>query len=331
MEKKKKNVAILYGGYSSEFVISERSANQICDVLKASPYNIYRILVKENKWTWYNEAAKKECPINLTDFTIKPDGKNKIYFDFAFIIIHGTPGEDGKLQGYLDMQNIPYNTPGVFVSSLTFNKYACKLLLKNFDILTPESVLYIEGEKINEEEILKKVGLPCFIKPNNGGSSFGTTKVLKQEDIEPAIQESLKEDSEVIIESFVKGIELSCGLLKTSKKDYIFPVTEIVPKNEFFDFEAKYTAGMADEIVPARVPLHIQEKCQQLSSRIYDLISCKGLVRIDFILRGNQIYFLEVNTIPGMSKESIVPKMIRGDGYTEEEILRAIIDDGINY
>jgi len=324
----KKNIAVLFGGDSSEYIISERSAEQICEVLRLSPYNLFKIRVRENKWM-YIDSEKKEYPVDLNDFTIKPDTKNKISFHFAFIIIHGTPGEDGKLQAYLDMQKVAYNTPGVFVSALTFNKYACKLFLKNFNVLTPESVLFTAGEEIEEDLVLKKVGLPCFVKPNNGGSSFGTTKVLKQEDIKPAVVESLKQDNEVIIESFVKGAELSCGVLKTKQKDYIFPVTEIVPKNDFFDFEAKYTAGMADEIVPATVDEEIQLKCQELSSAIYDEIRCKGLVRMDFILRGNQIYFLEVNTVPGMSKESIVPKMIRADGYTEEQILMAIIEDGL--
>lgn len=323
-----KNIAILFGGDSSEYIISERSAKQIYEVLKSEPYNLFLLRIKGNNWVYTNEDGK-EYSVDLNDFSVKTSPKKKIKFDFAFIIIHGTPGEDGKLQSYLDMQKIPYNTPGVFVSSLTFNKYASKLFLRNFDILTPESVLYRAGEDINENEIAEKAGLPCFIKPNNGGSSFGTTKVLKPEDIRPAIHESLKEDKEVIIESFVKGTELSCGLLKTRKKDYILPVCEIVPKNEFFDFEAKYTAGMADEIVPARVDKEIQLKCQEISAEIYDLVGCKGLVRMDFILKGNQLFFLELNTVPGMSKESIVPKMIRAAGYTETEIIKSMIDEGI--
>lgn len=322
-----KNIAILYGGDSSEFIISERSSKQILNELRTYSYNIYMIRVEGNAWT-YTDDNENEYPVDLNDFSIS-GGKEKIHFDFAFIIIHGTPGEDGKLQAYLDMQKVPYNTPGVFVNALTFNKYACKLFLKNFNILTPEAVLYKKGQQINEEKILKKTGLPCFIKPNNGGSSFGTTKIMNQDQIRTAIHEALKEDKEVIIESFVKGTELSCGLLKTDTKDYILPVTEIVSKNEFFDFEAKYTVGMADEIVPARVPDEIQKKCQDLSSYIYDLTGCKGLIRVDYILKGNQLFFLELNTVPGMSRESIVPKMIRAANYTEGEILREIIENGL--
>lgn len=320
-----KNIAVLYGGNSSEYIISERSAKQIISELKSTNFNIFPIRIKGNSWDYTPEEGDPTS-VNFNDFSIRINRK-KIKFDFAFIIIHGTPGEDGKLQSYLDMQKIPYNTPGVFVNALTFNKYACKVYLKNFGITTPEAVLYRKGDRIEEETIVQKSGLPCFIKPNNGGSSFGTTKVRSREEIVPAIVESLKEDEEVIIESFVKGTELSCGLLKTKQKDYILPVCEIVSKNEFFDFEAKYTAGMADEIVPARVDIEIQKRCQKISSEIYDMLGCKGLVRVDYILKGNMLYFLEVNTVPGMSKESIVPKMIRANNNTEAEILEAIIMD----
>ncbi len=324
-----KNIAILYGGDSSEFIISERSSKQIIKELKSYSYNLYLIRIQGNSWT-YTDEKENEVPVDLNDFSIRLNDDKKIHFDFAFIIIHGTPGEDGKLQAYLDMQAVPYNTPGVFVNALTFNKYACKLFLKNFDILTAESVLYKKGQEIHVDEILKKTGLPCFIKPNNGGSSFGTTKVMKKDQVIPAINEALKEDKEVIIESFVKGTELSCGLLKTKKEDFILPVTEIVSKNEFFDFEAKYTEGMADEIVPARVSEEIQKKCQELSSYIYDVTACKGLIRVDYILKGNQFFFLELNTVPGMSRESIVPKMIRAANYTEGEILKKIIENGMD-
>ncbi|MFW5821012.1 MAG: D-alanine--D-alanine ligase [Bacteroidota bacterium] len=328
-KEKMKNIAILYGGNSSEFVISERSSRQILQELSSLPYNFYPIRVQNNEWI-FTTNGNREYKVDLNDFSLILEEEKKVIFDFAFIIIHGTPGEDGKLQAYLDIQKIPYNTPGLFANALTFNKYACKLYLKYFDIATPEAVLYREGQEIDEDEILKKTGLPCFIKPNNGGSSFGTTKVLDKKQIKPAIREALKEDKEVIIESFVKGIELSCGLLKTKDEEYIFPVTEIVSKNEFFDFEAKYTEGMADEIVPARVPETIQRRCQEISSSIYDLTACKGLVRVDYILKGNQLFFLELNTVPGMSRESIVPKMIRAAGMTEKEVLRLIIDEGLS-
>lgn len=328
MVQVKKNIAILFGGDSAEYVISEKSAGQVYNILQASAYQIFMIRVKENHWALITEDGQ-EYPVDLNDFSVSRNDKTKIFFDFAFIIIHGTPGEDGKLQAFLDMHKVPYNTPGVFVSALTFNKYACKLYLRNFHVLTPEAVLHTSGQDIFVEAIIRKTGLPCFVKPNNGGSSFGTTKVLKQEDLKDAVQEAMIHDKEVIIESFVKGTELSCGVLKTKSREYIFPVTEIVPKNDFFDYEAKYIAGMADEIVPARIEQELQEKCQSISSEIYDHLGCKGLVRMDFILRGNQIFFLEVNIVPGMSQESIVPKMIRANGYSEREILEAIIGEGL--
>lgn len=324
----KKNIAILYGGNSSESVISEKSANEIYFNLKDLPYSIYKIKVNANNWVYYDEQMN-EYKLNLNDFSFLDENKERVYIDFAFISIHGDPGENGKLQAYLDMQGIPYNTPDVFSSALTFNKYACKLFLKNFDVLTPESILYKKGDPINENSITDCAGLPCFIKPNSGGSSFGTTKITNKEEIAPALAEALKEDSEVIIESYVKGTELSCGLLKTPEKEIIFPLTEIVPKNDFFDYEAKYTPGMADEIVPARVTEDITKKCMEISSLIYDRLNCRGLVRIDYIMKGNQIYFLEVNTVPGMSRESIVPKMIRAAGFKVSEILEYIIAQGL--
>jgi len=328
MNMASKNIAVLYGGDSSEYVVSERSAKEVISVLESSSYKLYPVSVKGTNWIYRN--GEQEVPLDLNTFTLTMPGKEKISFDFALIIIHGPPGEDGKLQAILDMHKIPYNTPGVFESALSFNKNATKLYLKNFGILTPESFLVNQGDAIDIEKIVNKVGLPCFVKPNKGGSSFGITKVTSKEDIKPAIQESFKEDNEVIIETFIKGTELSCGLMKTKDKEYIFPVTEIVPKNEFFDYEAKYTEGMADEIVPARVDEEIQKKCQLLASEIYDYTNCRGLIRMDFILKGNQLYFLELNTVPGMSRESIVPKMIRGQGYTVLEILEELIRDGMN-
>lgn len=323
-----KNVAILQGGDSSEYIISEKSAEEIYHHLKNLGLSPFRIRVRNGKWSYIPEKGK-QSELNLNDFSLKPDGGQKIFFDFAFIIIHGTPGEDGKVQSILDMHKIPYNTSGVLSSALSFNKYACKLYLKN-SILTPEAYLYRKGDQINIEKIINKTGLPCFIKPNNGGSSFGISKVSSRDKIESAILEALKEDPEVIIESFVKGIEVSCGILKTSTEEIIFPITEIVTKNEFFDFEAKYTQGMAEEITPARIAEETKNQIQSIASEIYDSLNCKGIVRIDFILKGNQVYFLELNSVPGMSKESILPQQIRALNLNVEDVLLKIINEGIN-
>ena len=323
----KKNIAIIAGGNSSEFVISVKSAGQINQLIDKKRYNVHLVMIKGDSWSAQLEDGT-ECTVDMDDFSISNAG-GKIRFDYAFIIIHGTPGEDGKLQAYLDMKGISYNTGGVLSSALSFNKYACKLFLRSFGILTAESVLLKKGRSIDEDEVISTTGLPCFVKPNNAGSSFGISRVNKQEELAQAIEAAYREDNEVIIESFIKGTELSCGLMKTGGKDYIFPVTEIVSHKEFFDYEAKYTVGMADEITPARVAEELQKKVQELSSQIYDYLDCRGLVRVDFIARGNQIYFLELNSVPGMSKESIVPKQIRAAGYSEEEIIENIISGTI--
>ncbi len=320
-----RNIAIVGGGDSSEYVISVKSAEQILELINKDKYLPFPVTVRGTDW-----IAKlpdgSEHTVDLRDFSISPNGV-KIRFEYAFIIIHGTPGENGKLQAYLDMQKIPYSTSSVLSSALTFNKYVCKVYLRNFGVTTAEAILINKGGEYTNEEIFDKVGLPCFVKPNNGGSSFGTSRVNKTEEMEAALIEAFKEDNEVIIESFVKGTELSCGLVKTRKEEIIFPITEIFTTNEFFDYEAKYTVGKAEEITPARVSEDLQRRCRQMASEIYDYLYCKGIVRIDFIIRGNQIYFLELNSVPGMSKESIVPKQIRAMGLKVEDIIDMVIED----
>ena len=323
----KKNIAILCGGDSSEYDISLKSASQIITWINREKYVPYTVIVRGNNWKTVLEDGNEE-QVDLSDFSIRIKGR-KIRFDYAFIIIHGNPGENGKVQAFLEMQNIPYNTSGVLSSALTFNKYVSKIYLRNFGVLSPEAIVIKKGMPVKADLIIEKVGLPCFVKPNNGGSSFGTSKLIRAEDIVQAIELAFREDNEVIIETFVKGTELSCGLLKTRQEEIIFPVTEIVPKNEFFDYEAKYTVGMADEITPARVPEDIHKKCRTVASEIYDHLMCRGIVRIDFIAKGNQVYFLELNSVPGMSKESIIPGQIRSMGLRVEDILEKVINDTI--
>lgn len=323
----KKNIAILFGGDSSEYLISVKSAEQLMNWIDKEKYNPFMVNLRKNEWKAILEN-KQTVPVDINDFSISINGK-KLRFDYAFIIIHGDPGENGKIQSYLELLNIPYNTSGILSSALSFNKYACKLFLKNSGIISPESILLKKEKKYDPDEIKDKIGLPCFVKPNNGGSSIGASRVNKMAELEPAIEAAFQEENEVLVESYIKGTEISCGLLKTKQKEYIFPITEIVPKKDFFDYEAKYTAGMAEEITPARISREIGKKCMQLSSEIYDLLDCRGIVRIDFIIKGNQLYFLELNSIPGMSKESIVPKQIRAYGLTPEEIIKELIEDTI--
>ena len=214
-------------------------------------------------------------------------------------------------------------------SALTFNKYTCKTFLKQHQVLTPEARLVKKDMEADLEEISDIVGIPCFVKPNNGGSSFGTTRVMKFEHLEQAIETALKEDGEVIIERYIKGTEVTCGLMKTKDGFTVFPITEIVTDNEFFDYEAKYTRGKANEITPARLDEDMTKKCQQAASLIYDLTFSSGIVRVDFIIKGNQLYFLELNSIPGMTAESIVPQQVECMGVPMEVIFQQVIDNAM--
>ncbi|MBN1131519.1 MAG: D-alanine--D-alanine ligase [Bacteroidales bacterium] len=318
------NIAVITGGNSSEHAISVKSAGEVKKWLEQTGFVCYLVIIKGTDWTV--KFDKQEYPVDKNYFGFK-NGKEYIRFNYAYNIIHGTPGEDGKIQGYLETMKIPYSGSGILSSSLTFNKYACKTFLKQHNILTAEAGLIRKGHPYDLEKIIENIGLPCFIKPNNGGSSFGITKVNHHDNLEAALQTAFKEDDEVILETYIKGIEVTCGVLKTRKEEFVFPVTEIVTRNEFFDFEAKYTTGKADEITPARINNELFRKCQQLASTIYDLTFSKGLVRVDFIIKGNQLYFLELNSVPGMTSESIIPKQIRAMGLEEKEILRKIVLD----
>ncbi len=316
------NIAVLAGGDSSEYGISVKSGKEIVKWLEKTGYNPFLVIVQASSWTVMNGDKEHDVDMNTFSFS---EGKKKTRFDYAWNVIHGTPGEDGKVQGYLDMMNVPYSCSGLLSSALTFDKFISKTYLKQFGILTAESKLLKRNEEYNIEEIIETVGLPCFVKPNRGGSSFGTTKVSQSEKLEAAIEAALTEDSEVLIESFIKGSELTCGLLKTGGEELIFPLTEIISETEFFDYEAKYK-GLSEEITPARIDPELAKKCQGLASNIYDHSQSKGIVRIDFIIKGNQLYFLELNSIPGMTKESIIPQQIRAMGLKVETVLQKVIE-----
>jgi D-alanine-D-alanine ligase len=322
----KKNIAIIAGGDSGEYEISIKSGEQLLKQIDKTKYNPYLIHIKGTNWeVSINEANKQ---VDKNEFTI-PDGKN-IRFDCALIAIHGTPGEDGRLQSYFEMMKLPYTTCGVLSSSLTFNKYACKHYLMPYGISTAKAMLFHKNEAIKNDEVIESLGLPCFVKPNNGGSSCGISKINKPEEIQPAIKTALKEDSEIIVEEYLKGTEITCGVMKTRNRSIVFPIAEIVSKKEFFDYEAKYTNGMADEIIPARIPEKIRLACEKMSSLIYDKLFCRGVVRIDYIIRDEQLYFLEVNTVPGMTENSIIPRMIKAAGLTMTEVLSDLIEDALS-
>jgi len=318
-----KNIAVLYGGFSSEFEISVNSSKQICNWIDKKRYQVFPILVRPDGWFYPDENG---IEVDKSFFGIIQNNE-RIHFDYAYIIIHGSPGENGLLQGYLEMMNIPHSTCSSLVSALTFNKYFCKLALRDLPVNFAKSVLIRKNEAYNRQQILHYVGLPCFVKPNNGGSSCGTSKVKSIEDFVPAVELAFKEDTEVIIEEFIQGTEISCGVVKTSSFSALLPITEIVPKKEFFDYEAKYTSGMSEEITPARISKSMYELCQQYTSQIYDFLGCKGIVRIDYIIRNEMLYFLEINTVPGMSEASIVPQQARHYGIAMTDLLTAIIED----
>lgn len=321
----KKRIAVITGGNSSEIVISVKSAETILASINPEKYEPYLVEIQGSEWkvNLNNDAA---TDIDKNDFTFY-ENKEKKHFDIALIMIHGDPGEDGKLQGYFDMLGIPYTTSGVLTSSATFSKHFTKQYLKSYSIKSADWLMLNKRFKYNLEDIQKQLGFPCFVKPNNAGSSFGISKVNNIEQLSDAVAKALTEDDEVLIEKMVHGTEITCGVLRTSKQAYTFPITEIVSKTGFFDYEAKYTEGLADEIIPARISDEITKKCQELSLKIYDLFNCKWFARVDYIIENNQLFVLEINTIPGMSKESIIPKMVKAANMELKALLDEILED----
>ncbi|HBS86073.1 MAG: D-alanine--D-alanine ligase A [Bacteroidetes bacterium GWF2_38_335] len=322
----KKTIAVLGGGDSSESVISVKSAAQVIQNIDHEKFLPFLVHVKGSDW---NVEISKEVKIkvNKDDFSFEYYGK-RIKFDCAFIIIHGTPGENGILQSYFDLLKVPYTTCSAFSSALTFNKYATKLFLKEHDIKLAKDFFMRKKDKIDIKEIVKAVGLPAIVKPNNGGSSFGITLVKELDQLEPAIKRAFEEDGEVLIEEFLKSRELTCGVFKGKKKEYILPITEIISQNEFFDYEAKYE-GASREVTPAEIPAALQRTIKDLSSKIYDILDCKGVVRIDYLYNAKGLYFMEINTVPGQSEASIIPQQVRAAGYNLVDFYSELIEDAV--
>lgn len=321
----KKNIAVVYGGDSSEFVVSVRSSENVYNAIAEAGFTAWKVQIKGLDWDVY-EDGQIVAAVDKSDFSFVKEGE-KIQFDFAYITIHGTPGEDGKLQGYFDLVKVPYSTCGVYSSALTFNKYFCSNYLRNFGITMAKSVRLFKGDKIDADQLIEKLGLPVFVKPNAGGSSFGVTKVKENAQLQEALELAMTESDDILVEEFIDGKEFTCGLVKIGPEKIVFPVTEVIPQNEFFDYEAKYVAGKTDEITPARISQELTQKIQQLSSKIYDLCDCSGIVRIDYILKDGEFYFLEVNTTPGMTATSFVPQQIAAMDRKLSDVLGAIIQD----
>ncbi len=319
----KQKIAVVGGSFSSESDISKNSALQVCGMIDKNQYDVFPVFISHGEWTV--QTAEGEIPIDKSDFSFMYNNK-KVKFDCVYNSIHGTPGEDGKMPAYWELVGIPYTSCGVFSGSLTFNKYGTKTFLRSFGIKTADAVLLRPNDKIDVAAIIEKVGLPCFVKPNNGGSSFGVSKVKTDDAMIPAIKKAFEEDTEVIIERFVKGIEVSVGVYEVSNCVHVLPITEIQTENEFFDYQAKYEAGHSREITPAELPEKITAVCKVTTGKIYKYLNCFGICRVDFIISQNgDMNFLEINTNPGMSKASIVPKQMRAEGLDEAKVFTSII------
>lgn len=324
----KRTIAIVGGGDTSEFQVSLRSAQGIYSFIDKEKYILY--IVEMHGPDWHVQLPDgTRMPIDRNDFSFVQDG-NKVTFDFAYITIHGTPGEDGRLQGYFDMLGIPYSCCGVLAASLTYDKFACNQYLKSFGVRIADSLLLRSGQSISDEEVLEKIGLPCFIKPSLGGSSFGVTKVKERQQIQPAIAKAFEEAKEVLIEAFMDGTELTCGCYKTKEKSVVFPISEVVSHNEYFDYKAKYN-GESDEITPARISEALTDRVQKLTSAIYDILGAKGIIRVDYIItEGEKINLLEVNTTPGMTGTSFIPQQVRAAGMDIQEVMTDIIENAFH-
>ena len=321
----KRIIAIVAGGDSSEHDVSMKSAAGIYSFIDKDKYDLYIVELSKKGWNAILNNGS-HSPIDKNDFSFMENGK-KIKPDFAYITIHGTPGENGILQGYFELLGIPYSSCNVLVSALTFNKFMTNQYLKSFGIRVAESMLIHKRNGISDEEVIEKIGLPCFIKPNASGSSFGVTKVKTKEQIQPALQAAFAESDDAMIEAYMDGIELANGCYKTRTKSVVLPITEVVSKNEFFDFNAKYN-GQVTEITPARLSPELTGRVQKLTSAIYDILGCKGLVRVDYIItEGEKINLLEINTTPGMTATSFIPQQARAAGIDMKDFMTDIIED----
>lgn len=337
----KKTIALIYGGNSEEVGISIQSGKNVSGCICREKYDVYEVLLRGVSWRVLNpdagavpedfvdkcleDSGSVGVEVDKTDFSFVHEGK-RVKFDMAFIMIHGTPGENGLLQGYLEMMGIPYNTCSAYVSAITFDKHSCKRFIEHAGVKMAKDVFLRRGSGYSVEEIVGQLGLPLFVKPTNGGSSFGITKVKSVEQLAPAIELAFREYDSVIIEESIQGRELTNGIYTDGGKLVKLPVTEIVTSREFFDYEAKYL-GESQEICPAQIPEDLTRRIQDTTEMIYKYMGCNGLVRMDYIVRDDEIYFLEINTVPGMTAMSLVPAQVRAAGIPVETFVNALIEN----
>lgn len=317
----KPTIAIIEGGYSHEKVISLKSAATVFENIDLEKYIPIKVRIDEEGWVAFINENK--ILINRDDFSVTVNNK-KIKFDFAFIVIHGTPGEDGKLQAYFDMIGLPYSTCNHLAATLTFNKYVCNQFLKSLGITVANAILVRKNEIVEPENILKTVGLPCFVKPADGGSSFGVSKVKEGNELLAAIQKAQEHGTEVLVEAFMEGREFTNGVYLSENGIKVLPITEIITQNEFFDFEAKYL-GESQEITPAAINEEMTNRIKQITHKVYQILGLKGMCRVDYILVGQEPHVIEVNTVPGLSAQSLIPQMAAYEGIPLKELFSEVI------
>lgn len=322
-----KTIAIICGGDSSEHDVSMRSAAGIESFIDKEKYNVYKVELKSGSWEAILPDGSRST-VDRNDFSFHAEDGSMVRPDFCYITIHGAPGENGVLQGYLDLIGMPYSTSGVLVEALTYDKFVLNNYMRSLGVSVADSLVVRIGqeEEVCDEDIIQRIGLPCFVKPARGGSSFGTTKVKTREALRPAIELAIKEGGDVMIEAFMEGTEITCGCYKTPSSSHVLPITEVVTTNDFFDYDAKYN-GQVEEITPARISERLTQRVQTLTSTLYDILGCYGIIRIDYIITaGEKINLLEINTTPGMTATSFIPQQIRAAGLDIKDVMSDIIE-----
>ena len=335
MEQEKKKIAIVCGGDSSEHDVSLRSAQGLYSFFDKDRYEVFIVAIKGLDWN-VDLGDGTTSRIDLNDFSFMNNGQ-KTFFDYAYITIHGTPGENGILQGYFELIGIPYSTSGVLVEAMTFDKFVLNQYLRGYGVTVADSLLIRKGyeEVVSDDEVEERIGMPCFVKPAADGSSCGVSKVKNKDQLAPAIRKAMLESSDVMVESFIEGTEISIGCYKTREKTVVFPATEVVTSNEFFDYDAKYN-GQVKEITPARINDDTARRVAELTSHIYDILHCNGIIRIDYIIskgKGkdgqevDKINLLEINTTPGMTLTSFIPQQVKAAGLKMSDVLTDIVEN----
>ena len=327
MKQLKRTIAIVCGGDSSEHDVSLRSAQGIYSFFDKEKYNIYIVDVRGQDWH-VELPGGDTAKIDRNDFSFIEDGKARV-FDYAYITIHGTPGENGVLQGYFDLIGLPYSTSGVLVEAMTFDKFVLNQYLRGYGVAVADSLLIRSGyeQLVSDDEIEKRIGMPCFVKPAADGSSFGVSKVKNKDQLAPAIRKAMLESPEIMVEAALEGMEISQGCYKTRTKSVVLPATEVVTKNEFFDYDAKYN-GQVEEITPARLSQDVADRVAKITSHIYDILHCNGIIRIDYIISPEgKINLLEINTTPGMTATSFIPQQVKAAGMTMKDVLTDIVEN----